>query len=87
MNYNTIEHKINYMTVTNLKLSVLSKWFKHLDLRFFIFRALFCDSLVLKVISFDRVAFFKFVKCLKNLITNIENDTEVIFVHALYILY
>jgi hypothetical protein len=32
------------------------KWFKHLDLRFFIFRALFCISLVLKVISFDRVA-------------------------------
>jgi hypothetical protein len=32
------------------------KWFKHLDLRFFIFRALFCVPLVLKVISFDRVA-------------------------------
>jgi hypothetical protein len=32
------------------------KWFKHLDLRVFIFRALFCVSLVLKVISFDRVA-------------------------------
>jgi hypothetical protein len=42
--------------ISNLKLSVLSKWFKHLDLRFFIFRALFGDSLVLKVISFDRVA-------------------------------
>jgi hypothetical protein len=42
--------------ISNLKLSVLSKWFKHLDLPFFIFRALFCDSLVLKVISFDRVA-------------------------------
>jgi hypothetical protein len=44
-----------------------------LDLRFFIFRALFCVPLVLKVISFDRVAvlissvaifvdFFEFVK-------------------------
>jgi hypothetical protein len=45
----------------------------HLDLRFFIFRALFCVSRVLNVISFNRVAvlifslrfcvdFFEFVK-------------------------
>jgi hypothetical protein len=27
------------------------KWFKHLDLRFFIFRALVCVSLVLKIIN------------------------------------
>jgi hypothetical protein len=80
--------KINY-DISNLKLSVLSS--VNLVLRFFIFRALFCDSLVLKVISFDRVAvlicsvaiFCEVSACLKNLITNIENDTEVIFVHAL----
>jgi hypothetical protein len=41
--------------ISNLKLSVV-KWFQHLDLRFFIFRALFCDSLVLKIMRFDRVA-------------------------------
>jgi hypothetical protein len=42
--------------ISNLKLSVLSSSFKHLDLRFFIFRALLCVSLVLKVINFNRVA-------------------------------
>jgi hypothetical protein len=67
------KNKLHAYDISNLKLSVLSKWFKHLDLRFFIFRALFCDSLVLKLINFDRVAvlicsvaifvdFFKFVK-------------------------
>jgi hypothetical protein len=66
-------------TIAALRLCVLDgnvsavKWFKDLDLRFFIFRALFCVSLVLKVISFDRAAvlicsvaifvdFFEFVK-------------------------
>jgi hypothetical protein len=51
-----IHAKNKLYDISNLKLSVLSKWFKHLDLQFFIFRALFCDSLVLKVISFDHVA-------------------------------
>jgi hypothetical protein len=32
------------------------KWFKLLDLRFFIFRALVCVSLVLKIIKLYRVA-------------------------------
>jgi hypothetical protein len=46
---------------------------KHLDLQLFIFRAMFCVPLVLKVISFDRAAvlicsvaifvdFFEFLK-------------------------
>jgi hypothetical protein len=55
-NSDSVEQKNKLYDISNLKLSVLSKWFKHLDLRFFIFRALFRDSLVLKVISFDRVA-------------------------------
>jgi hypothetical protein len=36
--------------ISNLKLSVLSSGLSIIDLRLFIFRALFCDSLVLKVI-------------------------------------
>jgi hypothetical protein len=44
--------KINYIT---FQISDV-KWYKHLDLRFFIFRALVCVSLVLKIINFDRVA-------------------------------
>jgi hypothetical protein len=74
-----IHAKNKLYDISNLKLSVLSS-VKHLDLRFFIFRALFCVSLVLKVISFDRVAV---LTC--SVAIFCENDTEVIFVHALNI--
>jgi hypothetical protein len=49
----SVYQKINYIT---FEIVSFVKWFKYLDLRFFIFRALFCNSLVLKVIRFDRVA-------------------------------
>jgi hypothetical protein len=52
-----LRHAKKYYDSSNLKLAVLSSSLpKHLDLRFFIFRALFGVPLVLKVINFNRVA-------------------------------
>jgi hypothetical protein len=51
----TRREKKKLYDISNLKLSELSR-VKHLDLQYFIFRALFCVSLVLKVISFNCVA-------------------------------